>query len=123
MNINDASQHQKFRWIEEGKHLEELKTDTNGWVKIRAVQKTAELNQQKHVDDRVALKGSMDADLFEVIQLSAKTEEQIYALIAENKFLTHFSRDHRLGVRIRAKAQMKLYLKEQEIDIYSYIRL
>ncbi len=114
MNVYDATKHQKFGWIENGEHLDLLAMDQNGWVKIRAIQKRAELKQKKHVDDRVALKESMDADLFEVIQLSAKSTEEIYELIANNKFLTYFAKDERMGVRLRAKNQMKKYLEEKD---------
>ena len=102
-------------WIKNGEHIEILCQDT-GWIKIRACQKRAELKQQKEVDDKLALKASMDADLFDVIQLSVKTEEQIHELIAENKFLTYFAKDHRIGIRVRAKKQMKEYIESKRLN-------
>lgn len=114
MNVYEATNHQKFQWIKDSEHIGLLCNDKNNWVRIRACKKRAEIKHQKDIDHRHALKGSMDADLFEVIVLSAKSEEEIHNLIVNDKFLTYFMNDHRLGIRIRAKKQMKDYLSRQE---------
>ena len=111
MNVYAASKHQKRQWIKDGEHVELLCNDSNNWIKIAAIGRRRELEEQDRYDKIDKLKNSMDADLFDVIVLSAKSTEEVYALILENKFLTYFMNHDKMGYRIRAKRQMRLYLE------------
>jgi len=112
MDINSASTHQKYQWIREGKHIDALRKDSNMWIKITACQRKIVLDKIAKDDAREKLKLGSDADIFEVIQLSAKTHDEIIELILQDKYLTYFSKHPDMGIRIRAKKQMRDYLEE-----------
>ena len=117
MNIFAASKHQKLKWIEEGEYVDLLIKDKSKWIEIAARKRRVELRKETDLAERENLKESMDADLFDVIVLSAKTDTEVYELIAKNKFLTYFAKHENIGFRVRAKKQMKDYLNFQHLNL------
>jgi hypothetical protein len=53
-----------------------------------------------------------------MIQLSAKTNNEVYDLISNNKYLTYFVEHPKLHYRVRAKKQMRKFLNEKENDMF-----
>jgi len=114
MDINAASKRQKLQWVKDGEHINILIHDANNWVKIAARGKRIELREAHRKQELQDLRNSMSADLFEVIQLSAKTDKEVYELISQNKYLTYFAGHVNMSYRVRAKKRIKDYLKEIE---------
>lgn len=124
MDLKVASKHQKRKFIEDGQYIDQLVNDDSRWIQIRAKQKRIELKQQQkqqQKDDNLKkLMASQEPDLFEVIVLSSKSTSEMLTMISENKFLPYFARHDKMGIRLRAKRQLKHFLKEREQVDYEW---
>lgn len=106
INLRDLTKEDKLRLIERGENLKELAQDKSTWIQIQAIKKRRELIIEER-DARITEKIVDEPDLFEVIVIESKTEEEKIAMIMEGKFLSYFAKDDSLSIRIRAKGALK----------------